>query len=287
MSMRIKTANPGVALAFGSTLAYCVLNVGTRVLLDDITVWGLLLTRGLMGIVVVGLAALIFRRNVLGNNKPLLVVIGLLGFLSTVCTITAISLIPLYQALVLLYLYPALTVPLNYLVNHSTVRRTDGLLVLLAFGGCLLLIWPDASAGLTLGVGHLIGLGSAILYSAAYVLIARLGDDNCGLEPLCYYSLWSVAGVGLIILFSGHDPGLSGFKPIAEGLGLGTLALAGLLMGYAAVRWMEPYKVGVIGTLEVFGAALSSWLIFDDPMSVRALFGGLVILFVALRLRRA
>jgi Predicted permease, DMT superfamily len=280
--------NPGAVLAFGAALAYCGQNVGVRALLDGgITVWGLLFTRGLMGLVVVAAAAWLFHVNVLGKNRRLLLFIGLCGSASSACTTMAIATIPLYQALVLLYLYPALSVPLNFLVNRTRMRKGDGLWVLMAFAGCVLLIWPDEAKGLSLSLGHLVGFAAASLYSLAYVCVARLGTDNSGLEPLCYYSLWSVAGVGVFMLVSGHDPGLDNLRAVASGLGVGLVALAGLLMGYAALRWIEPYKVGTIGTLEVFGGAVSSWLLFHDPMSPRALLGGLVILFVALRLRRA
>ena len=289
MTTHATTANPGSALAFGAALGYCLQNVGVRALLDGggISVWGILFTRGLMGLVVVALAARLFHVNVFGKNRRLLALIGLFGAASSACSTMAFSMIPLYQALVLLYLYPALSVPLNLLVNRTRIRQGDGLLVLAAFAGCALLIWPDETTGLSLSMGHLIGCASAVLYSLAYVCIARLGEDNSGLEPLCYYSFWAVIGVGVGMLVSGHNAGLGDPGLFVSGLGVGLLALAALLMGYAALRWIEPYKVGTIGMLEVFGGALSSWLLFHDPMSPRAVLGGLVILVAALRLRRA
>lgn len=286
--MRVKATNPGTLLAFGSALTYCVQNAYARLLFDnDMTVWGALVLRGFVGVLVVAGAAKFFKLNVLGHKRLLLTVIGLCGFLSTCCTLTAIASIPLYQAIVLLYLYPAISVPLNYAVNGLSMRTEDIKWLFAAFCGCLLLVWPDDAVGLTFELGHVIGICGAALYSLCYVLIARLGSDNCGLEPLCYYSIWALVGVGAFIVLTGHDPGLNGTGPLLSGMALGVIALAALLMGYAALRWVEPYKVGIIGMLEVFGGALCSWLFFQDPMGARALGGGLLILFVALRLRRA
>ena len=279
--------NPGMVLAVSSALLYCVLNVGVRFMLADLTVWDIVLTRGLVGAATLLLVGYIWKINVFGKHKVLLTLIGLFGCLSSVCTTTAISRIPLYQALVLLYLYPALTVPMAYFINGVRVRLRACVLVTIAFAGCLCLIWPDNAAGLALDIGHLIGFFGACFYSLAYVLISRLGDDNCGLEPMFYYCLWAIAGVAIAALAFDLSTGLGSLQTVVSGIGLGFLAVLPLLAGYAALRWLEPFKVGVIGNLEVFGGALASWLIFSDPITMRALFGGLIILIVSLQLRRA
>ncbi len=282
---RDTTRDIGVWLAFTSAVGYCFANVATRFSVGEITVWGVLITRGAVGVAGMLLMARLFHKALGGSHFWLLQLIGISGFLSTACTVTAIMSIPLYQALVLLYLYPALTVPLDYLINGGRVRARDGLMVLLAFGGCLLLVWPDRAVGLTLEKGHLIGVGGALLYGLAYVLIRRLGDDNSGLQPLFAYSLWALIGVGLGAPLLGLDTGLHSLRAWSIGGGLAVMSSICLLTGYLALRWLAPYKVGVIGTLEVFGGALASWLIFNDPITGRALLGGAVILYVALRLR--
>ena len=284
----MKIQNPGLALAFGSTLTYCTLNVAVRLQLEStLTIWGLLSLRGIFGLAVLGLAARIFRKNLLGRNRNLLLAVGFSSFMSTVCVTLAIREIPLYQALVMLYLYPALTVPLNFFINSAKVRPKDILLVLLAFVGCLFLIWPDSAVGLYVGIYHLVGFGGALAFALSLVLATRLGDDNCGLEPIFYYSFWALFGTLLMSLAFGEPIGLDSSRAVISGLGLAALAIAAILMAYAALRWLAPFKVGVVGTLEVFGGALASWLVFDDPITVRAVIGGLIILGVALKLRQS
>jgi drug/metabolite transporter (DMT)-like permease len=279
--------NIGVWLAFASALGYCACNVATRLAVGEITVWGILFTRGVFGVAAMFLAARLLRKSLFGRNLGLLTCIGIAGSLSTACIVTAIMSIPLYQALVLLYLYPALTVPLGFVVNGERVRPADGMMVLLAFTGSLLLIWPDKSAGLIFGTGHLVGVGGALLYAVAYVLIRRLGEGNSGLEPMFHYSLWAMIGVSCGIAFLDLDAGLPDARAWSIGMGLATLSLVALFAGYLALRWLAPHRVGVIGTLEVFGGVLSSWLIFADPITVRALCGGVLVLFAALRLRQS
>lgn len=285
--MRLNTQNPGLPLAFGSALVYCVLNVGLRFQMDStMTVWGVLATRGLIGLAAVGLAARLFKKELLGCNRNMLLLIGLVSFLSTVCIVQAIGSIPLYQALVMLYLYPALSVPLNYFINSTKAGPKTIFWVAAAFAGCVILIWPDSSAGLYVGVYHLAGLVGSLLYALSMVLATRLGEGNCGLEPIFYYSIWAFFG-SLAVILLGEPAGIKDASTLGAGLGLGFLAIGSLLMAYAALRWLAPFKVGIIGSLEVFGGALSSWLIFDDPITARAMSGGLIILYVAFRLRQS
>ena len=284
-----KTSNPGLPLAFGSALAFSFLNIGLRYVQDEteLTVWGLLMLRGLVALAAAVIFSLFLKSSPFGRNRPLLLLIGLCTFLSNICTTTAIAMIPLYQALVLLYLYPAISVPLGFLINRHKAAPRDLALVALAFTGCLILLWPDSSLGLELGPGHLIGAVNPIFYSASFVLANRLGDDNKGLEPLFYYGCWAVIGNAFIILALDLDVGISLNRTLIPGLGLGALAVSAILMGYLSLRWLPAFKVGVIGNLEVFVAVLASWLLLSDPLTARGLIGGAVIMFAAFKLRRS
>jgi drug/metabolite transporter (DMT)-like permease len=140
--------------------------------------------------------------------------------------------------------------------------------------------------GLTLEIGHLIGFAGAFLFSLSSVLIRRLGTDNSGLEPIFHYSLHAALWVIPLSRLFGSDLGFDTFRALWAGLALGVLGTSAQLMCYAALRWLPAYRVGVIGTLEVLGASAASWLLFNDPMSPRALFGGALIVLVVLMLNR-
>jgi len=280
--------NPGLPLAFGSAICYTFLNIGARYALDDLhlTAWGLLFLRGIVALAVTWALARHLKISVFGRQPKTLALIGFCSFTATVLVTVAIGLIPLYQVLVLLYLYPALTVPLSYFINGDRVSRRDLGLIALAFTGCLILLWPDQTSGLDLNWGHLIGAASPVFYALAYVLANRLGEGNNGLEPIFYYGCWALIGNLVIILFLGGETGITGVGTLLPGLGLAVLAVTALLTGYAALRWVKAFKVGVIGNLEVFGAVVASWLVFNDPITLRALLGGVIILTAALKLRQ-
>jgi len=279
------TKNPGFFLAFSSALAYGLGDAGIRLTVGAVSVWGLVFLRGLLGLVVTTFIAGLFGRKIWGENIRLLLLIGLSSFLASCLTFTAFSRIPLYQALAILYLYPILSLGLAALINREPISAGDGLKAFLALGGCLLLIWPDETAGLIFDFGHPAGLTGCLLYSLSIVLTRRLGPANSGLEPLFHYSLCCVLLVPFLALFFGQGLNLKPDLHAAQGLLAVSLTALGQFFGFAALRWLPAHTVGTIGTLEVVIGTLFSWLFFHDPITVRVLFGGVLILVVALSTR--
>jgi S-adenosylmethionine uptake transporter len=277
--------NPGLLMAFTSALAYAMGDAGVRLTVGAVTVFGLVFLRGVLGVVVTTILARFLGIKLWGDHTRLLSLVGLNSFLATNLMFTAFARIPLYQALVLLYLYPILSLGLAALINREPVSARDGLKALLALAGCLLLIWPDEAAGLFFDFGHLAGLAGALLYGLSIVLARRLGAANSGLEPLFHYSLYCTLGALPLALLFDQELGLAPNLQTAQGLLAVGLTGVGQFLSFAAVRWLPAHTVGTIGTLEVFIGALLSWLFFHDPMTVRAIFGGLIILGAALSVR--
>lgn len=279
--------NPGYTLALGSAAAYTCYDVAIRALLANLTVWGLLVLRGGLGLALVLILTRILKRSPWGARRGLLAAAGLFIFSSSVCNTISISTIPLYQALVLLYLYPVFTLLLAAPINGEPVTGRDLGLALLALFGCLVLIWPDRTVGLTLSRGHFIGISGALLYSLGQTFIRRLGDGNTGLEPNFYYSLYAVTLAWPLSMLFGSHLGLETARGLYTGLFLAFLGITAQVSGYAALRWLPGFKVGLIAYLEVFLGALISWLIFKDPLSLRAAAGGIIIVMVVFQLRRS
>lgn len=278
--------NPALLLALCSPLAFTGFNIGVRYISAHMTIFGLLFLRGCIGVLVISIFAGMYKKNLFGRNTRLLSLIGLCGFLSATGLTMAISLIPLYQALVILYLFPTFSIFLSALINGEKIRRGDILTSLLALGGCLLLTWPDEAAGLSFQMGHITAFAGSVLYALAYVLTRRLGEENSGIEPMFHYSLYCVVGSLPLAMLFGRNLGLDFGPEIAAGLALGGLGSLAQVLAYAALRWLPAFTVGVIGSLEVLGGALASYFLFSDPMNARAIIGGVIIVTIALWPRR-
>lgn len=283
--MNLPKLNTGYTLALGSALAYTGFDVGVKALLHELTVWGMLFLRGLIGLAIAALAARYYNRRLWGRHSRLLIAAGVFLFFSSVCNAVSMTSIPLYQALIILYLYPIITMLLAVPVNREPISAGALKLAGLAFVGCVFLIWPDEAAGLSFSPGHVVGLGGAFLYSLGQVCVRMMGNDNTGLEPIFFYGLVAVTLCWPMSQLFGTGMGLDNARGFSVGLALAAAGLAAQLMGFAAIRFMPAYKVGLIGLLELLAGSLLSWLVFHDPMSLRAMGGGFLIVFVALRLR--
>ena len=106
----------GLILAVGSPVAFCAFDVGLRQISAEVNIYGLLLVRGLVGTAMVLAAAGAMRLRMSFAAPAALSVAGLSAALGSACTTASISNIPLYQALVILYAYPAFSVLLARII---------------------------------------------------------------------------------------------------------------------------------------------------------------------------
>ncbi|MDR2387975.1 MAG: DMT family transporter [Deltaproteobacteria bacterium] len=276
-----KIANLGFWLALASPVAFSFFNAGVRLISQEMTVFGLLLLRGWTGLLLVCLASLVLKKRPWAKNPLFLCLIGFLGALSTVLTTSAFTMIPLYQAVVILYLYPSQSVILSAMINREGISLRDLLGLLVAFAGCLILVWPSESAGLSFQLGHLLAFLGGAVYALSIVLTRRLKVFNSGLEPIFFYSLFAALSALPLALLTGQGLGLDSAGELVRGSLLGLLGSTAQLLAYAALRFLPPYKVGVIGTLEILGSALFSLIFFGDKLGLRSLIGGLLIIYAA------
>lgn len=280
-------SNPGLNLALCSALFYTSYDVGVRSLIGDLSVWGMLFLRGCLGLAVMSFLARMLSRTLWGGGQTrLLLAVGFFAFGSSICNAISLSSIPLYQALMIIYFYPIFTLLLAAPINGEAVTIRDlGLTVVAVMGG-MALVWPDEAVGLEFKAQHLIGIGGALLYSLGQVCIRRMGPGNSGLEPIFYYSLYALMlAIPMSLIFK-VDLGLGNVRGLGGAFTLAVLGISAQLSGYAALRWIPGFKVGIIGYLELLLGGLISWLVFQDPMSPRALAGGLVVVFAVFQLRR-
>jgi drug/metabolite transporter (DMT)-like permease len=280
-----KTPGLGFSLALAAPIAFTFFNAGVRIIADEMSVLGLLLLRGGVGLVLVGVISLFLSVKPWGKNIGPLCLIGFTGVLSSVCSTAGFTLIPLYQAVTILYLYPAMAAVLSAAVNKEKITRKDLFCVALAFVGSVVLVRPDGSPGAPdLGAGHLFSFAGGALYALSFVLARRLGDDNRGIEPLFFFSLVAVLAALPLSLISGVPLGIGSAGGAMRGAALGLIGSAAKFLVFAAIRFMPPHRVGVMGTLEILGGALASLLYFHDDIGPGSLAGGALILAAVLGL---
>ena len=216
------------------------------------------------------------------RDLPLFLGLGLGSILFfTVCYFTAISMMPLSTAAILLYTSPIWIMLMSVLFFREKLTKRKLLALFLAFGGCVM-VSGVSGGGLTV-IGLLIGLGSGIGYGLYSIL---------GTVALRRYSPYTVttwtflfAAIGALFISRPADlaakfaaaPSLPGLLLLCLLTALVT-AVVPFLAYTLGLRSVDASKAGILATIEPLVATLFGIFAFSEPLSLMSGLGMLLIL---------
>lgn len=214
------------------------------------------------------------------RDLPLFLGLGLGSILFfTVCYFTAITMMPLSTAAILLYTSPIWVMLLSALLLGEKLTGRKLLALCLAFGGCVLV--SGLGGGGLSAKGLLIGLGAGL----GYGLYSILGSVALRRYSACTVTAWTfvVAALGSWLLRSPFKTlSLLSPAPLRLGLFLVLTAVVTAVIPFLAytlgLERVEPDKAAVLATVEPLVAALLGVLAFHEPMTWSAALGILLIL---------
>jgi len=184
--------------------------------------------------------------------------------------------IPLSIAMVLFYLYPAVTAILSPWVTGEPTAGIAWPFIGGAFIGTSLILWPF-EASITFNLGHIFAVCSSFLCALTVLLVRRLGREN-NIYTLFFYLCLTgtIAGLGPLLI---QDIPI---LPASTAAWVGIAAVAVFSMGaqlsinQALVRIPAP-KVSVIMTVEVPLVACFGVLYLGEPINWNFIAGTLLI----------
>ncbi|MBR5911717.1 MAG: EamA family transporter [Bacteroidales bacterium] len=216
------------------------------------------------------------------RDVPLFLGLGLGSILFfTVCYFTAISMMTLSTAAILLYTSPIWIMLMSLLFFHEKLTAKKIIALVLAFGGCVL-VSGISGGGLTI-MGLLIGLGSGI----GYGLYSILGTVALRRYTPYTVTTWTfiIAAIGSILISHPADlmakisvapsiPGLLGFS-LLTALVTAVIPFLAYTLG---LRSVEASKAGILATVEPMVATLIGIFVFSEPLTLMSGIGVLLIL---------
>ena len=216
------------------------------------------------------------------RDIPLFLGLGLGSILFfTVCYFTAISMMTLSTAAILLYTSPIWIMLMSLLFFHEKLTWRKVLALILAFGGCVL-VSGISGGGLTV-IGLLIGLGSGI----GYGLYSILGTVALRRYSPYTVTTWTfiIAAIGSILISHPADmvaklaaapslPSLLGFS-LLTALVTAVIPFLAYTLG---LRSVEASKAGILATVEPMVATLIGIFVFSEPLTLMSGLGVLLIL---------
>jgi len=226
------------------------------------------------------------------RDIPLFLGLGLGSILFfTVCYFTAITMMPLSTAAILLYTSPIWIMLMSVLVFHEKLDKRKIFALILSFAGCVL-VSGISGEGMTLA-GLLIGLGSGVGYGLYSILGTIALRRYSPYTVTAYTFLFAAVGAWLIC-----RPGdmISIFVNAADLAVLLLLcfltALITAVIPFLAytigLRTVEAGKAGILATIEPLVATLIGILVFTEPLTVFSGIGIILILsaVILLNLKR-
>ncbi len=206
-----------------------------------------------------------------------------------VCYFTAITLMPLSTAAILLYTSPIWIMLMSALFFREKLDGRKLLALALAFAGCVL-VSGISGEGITLK-GLLIGLGSGIGYGLYSIL---------GTVALRRYSPWTVTTYTFLFAAAGSwlicRPADMAARFAGSGDPAGLLFFCFLTAMVTAVipflaytlglRSVEASRAGILATIEPMVATLIGILFFSEPLTLLSGLGILLILAAIILLNR-
>ena len=207
----------------------------------------------------------------------------------TVCYFSAITIMPLSTAAILLYTSPIWIMLMSVLFFREKLNRVKLAALALAFAGCVL-VSGISGEGLT-PAGLLLGLGSGIGYGLYSILGTVALRKYSPYTVTTYTFLFAAAGSWLVC---GPADMIPKFSAAADPAGLILFCcLTGLVtavipfLSYThGLRTVEASRAGILATIEPLGATLVGIVVFSEPLTPLSGLGIVLILAAVILLNR-
>ena len=215
------------------------------------------------------------------KDLPLFLGLGIGSILFfTVCYFSAIRIMPLSTAAILLYTSPIWIMIMSVLFFHEKLTSRKTVALILAFTGCIL-VSGVTGEGIT-AAGLLIGLGSGIGYGL-YSILGTVALRRYSPYTVTAYT-FLIAAVGSLLI--SHPAEMISKFTAAPDKGVLILfccltALVTAVIPFLAytlgLRTVEASRAGILATIEPMVATLIGIIVFSEPLTV---FSGLGIVLI-------
>ena len=199
----------------------------------------------------------------------------------TVCYFTAITMMPLSTAAILLYTSPIWIMLMSVLFFREKLTGRKLLALALAFAGCVL-VSGVSGEGMTLP-GLLVGLGSGIGYGLYSILgtvaLRRYSPYTVTTYTFAFAALgaWLICRPADMLAKFAAAPNLPGLVFFCFLTALVT-AVIPFLAYTLGLRTVEASRAGILATVEPLVATLFGILVFSEPLTLLSGLGMLLIL---------
>ncbi|MFA0414414.1 DMT family transporter [Vibrio renipiscarius] len=216
--------------------------------------------------------------SIWGNNKPLLLLRGMVGTASLMCVYYAVTTLPLAEATILQYVHPVFTALLGVLFLKERIQKSTLICIAFCLAGLLVMVQPNMNSAIVNELplfSIMIALGGAFGSSIAYVIVRKLSQTEDSSVIIFYFPLVALP-ISTVLMWDGFVwPNL--FLTIM-------LVFVGIFTQigqYGLTKAMQTQAAGKASAYSyvqiLFSTLLGVWVFNEIPSVWTYLGGGLII----------
>jgi len=272
-----KEEHKGVVLILASTAAFCLMSGLVRYA-SNIDPYKTTLFRFIVGLGMVGTAALLGRITLKFTNGPLLVLRGLTGGIAVLIFFFSISKLGVGKGTILIYSFPIFGTIFSSIFLKEKIGSIRFGAIVIAFAGIYLLA-AENGHGLSLvgvlGTYELLAIFGAMLGGVALVAVKKLHDTD---SSYAIYFAQCVIGLWVVIVPANIVPCSIGISGGLLLVAIGVASSVGQLLSTEGFRYVQVATGSLLGMLVPVLNYFLGVVAFGEVISWRSIVGSATVL---------
>jgi len=258
---------------FFSLMTLCVKNIDKR-----IPIYELVFFRSLLSLITTLFIIKIKNISPFGNNKPLLILRGILGTLALVCIFYAIRNMPLSISTVIQYTYPIFISIFAGIFINEKINRNLVFALIIGWIGILVILNPTQLSNINVEIKNIsivVAFLGSICTALAYITVKKLSFTEDIYVIIEYFPVVSLITLLPIVLINWVTPNLNEIVWI---FGIGLFTQLGQTFLTIGLKNLPASEASIINYLQVLFGSIWGVLFFSEIININFLLGALIVL---------
>ncbi|WP_075596217.1 DMT family transporter [Novacetimonas hansenii] len=275
--MKMGFLSSGMVLAFAAFSSFSISDAFSKLLAGQLDPFEVAFSGGIFGFLII---PFIRRDNesyldIFSPQKPgMWLVRAIATFTATAASVEAFMLLPMPEAMSLMFLMPLFVTMLSVTLLHEKVSAWAWVSVIVGFIGVLIVLRPGMRA---LHLGHLCALIAAVANAVGVIAYRLAGNDTPRLSLFGSSLFGPLVGDGLLMLAHAHWP--HGLQTWFFLFGYGFLAALGQLLMMVATARAPANRVALPQYSQMLWAVGFSYFLFHQALDGWTFIGIVVVTF--------
>ena len=254
-----------------SALAFTIMNVIVKYL-SNVSAFQIVFFRSASSLVFTFGFLIKHKIPILGNNKKLLILRGLVGVISMTLFFMSIKYLPIGTAVTLRYISPIFAAIFAVIILKELIKPIQWLFFIIAFAGVVLLKGLDDQIS---SYGLFLALVAAFFSGLVYIIINRIGKSEHPVVVVNYFMVIATLVGGILSINNWVNPISIDWLLLFS---LGVVGYFGQLYMTKAFQAASTNQVAPLKYIEVVFSVILGLIWFDEIYTLWSLLGILMII---------